>query len=107
MVMGQPERCQHAVHLINELIQTAQERDGFGSALRSTRVRGRSDWTMGSPGPLQEVTYTIPADKCGLVIGKGRRRSPPQLDHLRSLISRPQDQNLFVFIPEVQRNNFR
>uniref|UniRef100_A0A8D3CBL4 K Homology domain-containing protein n=1 Tax=Scophthalmus maximus TaxID=52904 RepID=A0A8D3CBL4_SCOMX len=71
MVMGQPDRCQHAVHLINELIQTAQERDGFGSALRSGRVRGRSDWTMGSPGPLQEVTYTIPADKCGLVIGKG------------------------------------
>lgn len=24
MVMGQPERCQHALHLINELIQTAQ-----------------------------------------------------------------------------------
>ncbi|XP_056275092.1 far upstream element-binding protein 3-like isoform X3 [Pseudoliparis swirei] len=71
MVMGQPDRCQHAVHLINELIQTAQERDGFGSALRSGRVRGRGDWTMGSPGPLQEVTYTIPADKCGLVIGKG------------------------------------
>ncbi|XP_076023621.1 far upstream element-binding protein 3-like isoform X2 [Genypterus blacodes] len=71
MVMGQPDRCQHAVHLINDLIQTAQERDGFGSALRGSRVRGRSDWTMGSPGPLQEVTYTIPADKCGLVIGKG------------------------------------
>ncbi|KAJ4918676.1 hypothetical protein JOQ06_003390 [Pogonophryne albipinna] len=59
MVMGQPDRCQHA------------ERDGFGSALRSGRIRGRGDWTMGSPGPLQEVTYTIPADKCGLVIGKG------------------------------------
>uniref|UniRef100_A0A8C7XTX3 K Homology domain-containing protein n=1 Tax=Oryzias sinensis TaxID=183150 RepID=A0A8C7XTX3_9TELE len=71
MVMGQPDRCQHAVHLINDLIQTAQERDGFGSSLRSGRVRGRGDWTMGSPGPLQEVTYTIPADKCGLVIGKG------------------------------------
>ncbi|XP_023280375.1 far upstream element-binding protein 3-like isoform X6 [Seriola lalandi dorsalis] len=71
MVIGQPDRCQHAVHLINELIQTAQERDGFGSALRGGRVRGRGDWTMGSPGPLQEVTYTIPADKCGLVIGKG------------------------------------
>ncbi|XP_034021107.1 far upstream element-binding protein 3-like isoform X2 [Thalassophryne amazonica] len=71
MVMGQADRCQHAVHLINELIQTAQERDGFGSALRGSRVRGRGDWTMGSPGPLQEVTYTIPADKCGLVIGKG------------------------------------
>lgn len=24
MVMGQPDRCQHAVHLINDLIQTAQ-----------------------------------------------------------------------------------
>ncbi|XP_061133650.1 far upstream element-binding protein 3-like isoform X1 [Syngnathus typhle] len=71
MVMGQPERCQHALHLINELIRTAQERDGFGSALRANRARGRGDWTMGSPGPLQEVTYTIPADKCGLVIGKG------------------------------------
>uniref|UniRef100_A0A8C5AV52 Far upstream element-binding protein 3-like n=2 Tax=Gadus morhua TaxID=8049 RepID=A0A8C5AV52_GADMO len=71
MVMGQPDRCQHAVHLINDLIQTAQERDGFGSAMRTSRVRGRSDWTVGSPGPLQEVTYTIPADKCGLVIGKG------------------------------------
>ncbi|XP_061881268.1 far upstream element-binding protein 3-like isoform X2 [Entelurus aequoreus] len=71
MVMGQPDRCQHAVHLINELIHTAQERDGFGSALRGSRVRGRGDWAVGSPGPLQEVTYTIPADKCGLVIGKG------------------------------------
>uniref|UniRef100_A0A7N8YIS0 Far upstream element-binding protein 3-like n=1 Tax=Mastacembelus armatus TaxID=205130 RepID=A0A7N8YIS0_9TELE len=71
MVMGQADRCQHAVHLINDLIQTAQERDGFGSALRGGWVRGRGDWTMGSPGPLQEVTYTIPADKCGLVIGKG------------------------------------
>lgn len=53
----------------------SQERDGFGSALRGGRVRGRGDWTMGSPGPLQEVTYTIPADKCGLVIGKGRKLS--------------------------------
>ncbi|XP_062844815.1 far upstream element-binding protein 3 [Trichomycterus rosablanca] len=71
-VMGQPERCQHAVHLINELVQTAQERDGFGGALGARgRGRSRSDWNMGAPGGLQEVTYTIPADKCGLVIGKG------------------------------------
>uniref|UniRef100_A0A8C1B7W9 K Homology domain-containing protein n=1 Tax=Cyprinus carpio carpio TaxID=630221 RepID=A0A8C1B7W9_CYPCA len=35
------------------------------------RGRGRGDWNMGTPGGLQEVTYTIPADKCGLVIGKG------------------------------------
>ncbi|TWW60932.1 Far upstream element-binding protein 3 [Takifugu flavidus] len=98
MVMGQPDRCQHAVHLINELIQTAQERDGFSSALRGGRVRGRGDWTVGSPGPLQEVTYTISADKCGLVIGKGgetiksinqqsgahvelQRNPPPSTDH--------------------------
>ncbi|XP_057218469.1 far upstream element-binding protein 3 [Triplophysa rosa] len=71
-VMGQPERCQHAVHLINELVHTAQERDGFGGQLGSRgRGRGRGDWSMGTPGGLQEVTYTIPADKCGLVIGKG------------------------------------
>ncbi|XP_076867541.1 far upstream element-binding protein 3 isoform X2 [Brachyhypopomus gauderio] len=71
-VMGQPDRCQHAVHLINELVHTAQERDGFGGAAGARgRGRGRSDWNMGAPGGVQEVTYTIPADKCGLVIGKG------------------------------------
>uniref|UniRef100_A0A673IB58 Far upstream element-binding protein 3-like n=1 Tax=Sinocyclocheilus rhinocerous TaxID=307959 RepID=A0A673IB58_9TELE len=71
-VMGQPDRCQHAVHLINDLVQTAQERDGFGGPVGPRgRGRGRGDWSMGSPGGLQEVTYTIPADKCGLVIGKG------------------------------------
>ncbi|KAF4072862.1 hypothetical protein AMELA_G00252310 [Ameiurus melas] len=70
-VMGQPDRCQHAVHLINELVHTAQERDGFGGALGPRgRGRGRTEWNM-APGGLQEVTYTIPADKCGLVIGKG------------------------------------
>ncbi|MBN3319427.1 FUBP3 protein, partial [Atractosteus spatula] len=71
-VMGQPERCQHAVHLINELVHTAQERDGFGGPGGPRgRGRGRGDWSLGAPGGLQEVTYTIPADKCGLVIGKG------------------------------------
>ncbi|XP_041754291.1 far upstream element-binding protein 3 isoform X4 [Coregonus clupeaformis] len=71
-VMGQPDRCQHAVHLINELVHTAQDRDGFGGPVGPRgRGRGRGDWNMGAPGGLQEVTYTIPADKCGLVIGKG------------------------------------
>ncbi|XP_030063688.1 far upstream element-binding protein 3 isoform X3 [Microcaecilia unicolor] len=71
-VMGLPERCQHAAHVINELILTAQERDGFGS-LPMTRGRGRSrgDWNIGTTGGMQEITYTVPADKCGLVIGKG------------------------------------
>ncbi|XP_040013330.1 far upstream element-binding protein 3 isoform X4 [Xiphias gladius] len=67
-VMGQPDHCHHAVHLINELVQTAQERDGFGGIMGR---RGRGDSNMGGPGGLQEVTYAVPADKCGLVIGKG------------------------------------
>ncbi|KAF0031512.1 hypothetical protein F2P81_016067 [Scophthalmus maximus] len=68
-VMGQPDHCHHAVHLINELVQTAQERDGFGGG--GMGRRGRGDSSMGGPGGLQEVTYAVPADKCGLVIGKG------------------------------------
>ncbi|XP_028318417.1 far upstream element-binding protein 3 isoform X2 [Gouania willdenowi] len=67
-VMGQPDNCHHAIHLINDLVQTAQERDGFGGVMGR---RGRSDCNMGGPGGLQEVTYAVPADKCGLVIGKG------------------------------------
>lgn len=35
--------------------------------------RGRGDCNMGGPGGLQEVTYAVPADKCGLVIGKGKK----------------------------------
>ncbi|KAG8447609.1 hypothetical protein GDO86_014932 [Hymenochirus boettgeri] len=70
-VMGLPERCQHAAHIINELILTAQERDGFGG-LTLARGRGRTrEWNIGTPGSIQEITYTVPADKCGLVIGKG------------------------------------
>lgn len=34
--------------------------------------RGRGDCNMGGPAGLQEVTYAVPADKCGLVIGKGK-----------------------------------
>uniref|UniRef100_A0A8C6SU18 Far upstream element (FUSE) binding protein 3 n=1 Tax=Neogobius melanostomus TaxID=47308 RepID=A0A8C6SU18_9GOBI len=68
-VVGQPENCHHAVHLINELVQTAQERDGFGGM---TGRRSRGDCNVGGLG-LQEVTYAVPADKCGLVIGKGKK----------------------------------
>ncbi|ELV11782.1 Far upstream element-binding protein 3 [Tupaia chinensis] len=71
-VMGPPDRCQHAAHVISELILTAQERDGFGGlAVARGRGRGRGDWSVGTPGGFQEITYTVPADKCGLVIGKG------------------------------------
>lgn len=34
--------------------------------------RGRGDCNVGGPGGLQEMTYAVPADKCGLVIGKGK-----------------------------------
>lgn len=51
----------------------SKERDGFGSlAVARGRGRGRGDWSVGTPGGMQEITYTVPADKCGLVIGKGR-----------------------------------
>uniref|UniRef100_A0A8D2ZR20 K Homology domain-containing protein n=1 Tax=Scophthalmus maximus TaxID=52904 RepID=A0A8D2ZR20_SCOMX len=71
-VMGQPDHCHHAVHLINELVQTAQVLFVFGSMdLGGMGRRGRGDSSMGGPGGLQEVTYAVPADKCGLVIGKG------------------------------------
>ncbi|XP_029467805.1 far upstream element-binding protein 3 isoform X1 [Rhinatrema bivittatum] len=71
-VMGLPDRCQHAAHVINELILTAQERDGFGSlAVARGRGRSRGDWNIGTAGGIQEITYTVPADKCGLIIGKG------------------------------------
>ncbi|NP_001083390.1 far upstream element binding protein 3 S homeolog [Xenopus laevis] len=71
-VMGLPDRCQHAAHIINELILTAQERDGFGGlSLARGRGRSRGDWNLSTPGSMQEINYTVPADKCGLVIGKG------------------------------------
>ncbi|XP_077779025.1 far upstream element-binding protein 3-like isoform X6 [Podarcis muralis] len=70
-VVGLPDRCQHAAQFINELILTVQERDGFGSLVARGRGHGRGDWSIGTPGGIQEITYTVPADKCGLVIGKG------------------------------------
>lgn len=41
---------------------------------------------MGGSGGLQEVTYAVPADKCGLVIGKGEENvSVPRLCSLFSV----------------------
>ena len=52
-----------------------QERDGLGGlAVARGRGRGRGDWSVGTLGSVQEITYTVPADKCGLVIGKGKRQ---------------------------------
>lgn len=52
--------------------------------------RGRGDCNMGGSGGLQEVTYAVPADKCGLVIGKGEENvshSPLVGDENLSLLS--------------------
>lgn len=55
-------------------VSPLKERDGFGSlAVARGRGRGRGDWSIGTPGGVQEITYTVPADKCGLVIGKGKQ----------------------------------
>ncbi|KAM7087930.1 LOW QUALITY PROTEIN: far upstream element-binding protein 3 [Ciconia maguari] len=71
-VMGLPDRCQHAAHIISDLILTLQERDGFGSlAVARGRGRGRGDWSVGTPGGMQEITYTVPADKCRPRYSKG------------------------------------
>lgn len=52
-----------------------QEREILGGlAVARGRGRGRSDWSVGTSGGVQEITYTVPADKCGLVIGKGKRQ---------------------------------
>lgn len=52
-----------------------QEREILGGlTVARGRGRGRSDWSVGTPGGIQEITYTVPADKCGLVIGKGKRQ---------------------------------
>lgn len=62
---------------VTRALLPSQERDGFGGlAVARGRGRGRGDWSVGTPGGIQEITYTVPADKCGLVIGKGRRRLP-------------------------------
>ncbi|KAK2092937.1 Far upstream element-binding protein 3 [Saguinus oedipus] len=53
--------------------RAAQPRkDDFGGlAVARGRGCGLGDWSVGAPGGVQEITYTLPADKCGLLIGKG------------------------------------
>ncbi|KAF7465047.1 far upstream element-binding protein 3 [Marmota monax] len=92
-ITGDPFKVQQAREMVLEIIRekdqadfrgvrgdfgarvgggSLEERDGFGGlAVARGRGRGRGDWSMGTPGGIQEITYTVPADKCGLVIGKG------------------------------------
>ncbi|CAB1344325.1 unnamed protein product [Coregonus sp. 'balchen'] len=67
-IMGPPDRCEHAASIINELLQSIRVREEGGQGGGHGRGRGQGNW--GGP-PGGEVTFSIPAHKCGLVIGRG------------------------------------
>ncbi|KAJ8246228.1 hypothetical protein GJAV_G00265250 [Gymnothorax javanicus] len=77
-IMGPPDRCEHAASIINDLLQSIRAREegqggppgppGAGMP-PGGRGRGRGPGNWGPPGG--EVTFSIPAHKCGLVIGRG------------------------------------
>ncbi|XP_046872177.1 far upstream element-binding protein 2-like isoform X1 [Hypomesus transpacificus] len=77
-IMGPPDRCEHASSIINELLQSIRVREEGGqggppgppgTGMSPGRGRGRAQGNWGPPGG--EVTFSIPAHKCGLVIGRG------------------------------------
>ncbi|RVE75778.1 hypothetical protein OJAV_G00002340 [Oryzias javanicus] len=70
-IMGPPDQCQHAVSIINDLLQSIRARDegGQGGMSPGGRGWGRSQGSWGPPGG--EMTFSIPAHKCGIVIGRG------------------------------------
>ncbi|CAJ1052654.1 far upstream element-binding protein 2 isoform X2 [Xyrichtys novacula] len=77
-IMGPPDQCQHAASIITDLLQSirAREEGGQGGPPGSGggmppggRGRGRGQGNWGPPGG--EMTFSIPAHKCGLVIGRG------------------------------------
>ncbi|KTF75405.1 hypothetical protein cypCar_00048173, partial [Cyprinus carpio] len=75
-IVGPPDRCEHAASIINDLLQSIRVREeGGGGGPPGTgmppggRGRGRGPGNWGPPG--SEMTFSIPAHKCGLVIGRG------------------------------------
>ncbi|KAM9792642.1 far upstream element-binding protein 2 [Neosynchiropus ocellatus] len=77
-ISGPPDQCQHAASIITDLLQSirAREEGGQGgpsgppgSGMPGGRGRGRGQGGWGPPGG--EMTFSIPAHKCGLVIGRG------------------------------------
>uniref|UniRef100_A0A672NJW9 Far upstream element-binding protein 2-like n=1 Tax=Sinocyclocheilus grahami TaxID=75366 RepID=A0A672NJW9_SINGR len=67
-IVGPPDRCEHAASIINELLQSIRGPPGTGMP-PGGRGRGRGPGNWGPPG--SEMTFSIPAHKCGLVIGRG------------------------------------
>uniref|UniRef100_A0A8C6LF38 KH-type splicing regulatory protein n=1 Tax=Nothobranchius furzeri TaxID=105023 RepID=A0A8C6LF38_NOTFU len=75
-IMGPPDQCQHAASIITELLQNVRAREEGehgdlpgGGMMSGGRGRGGGQGNWGPPG--EEVTFSIPAHKCGLVIGRG------------------------------------
>ncbi|RXN39588.1 far upstream element-binding 2 isoform X1 [Labeo rohita] len=77
-IMGPPDRCEHAASIINDLLQSIRVREEGGGGPPGPpgtgmppggRGRGRGPGNWGPPGG--EMTFSIPAHKCGLVIGRG------------------------------------
>uniref|UniRef100_A0A673VUV3 KH-type splicing regulatory protein n=1 Tax=Salmo trutta TaxID=8032 RepID=A0A673VUV3_SALTR len=74
-IMGPPDCCDNAAQIIQELLQSIRGPPGPPGMSPSGGGRGRSRGGQGSWGPPggggEEMTFSIPAHKCGLVIGRG------------------------------------
>ncbi|XP_026181634.1 far upstream element-binding protein 2-like isoform X1 [Mastacembelus armatus] len=75
-ISGPPDRCEHAAQIINDLLQSIRVREegqggppGPPGIPAGSRGRGAGQGSWGPPGG--EMTFSIPAHKCGLVIGRG------------------------------------
>ncbi|TDH15854.1 hypothetical protein EPR50_G00014000 [Perca flavescens] len=77
-ITGPPDQCEHAASIITDLLQSIRAREeggqggppGPGGGMSpGGRGRGRGQGSWGPPGG--EMTFSIPAHKCGLVIGRG------------------------------------
>ncbi|KAL0993084.1 hypothetical protein UPYG_G00103020 [Umbra pygmaea] len=77
-IMGPPDCCDHAAQIIQELLQSIRVREEGGRGgppgppgmPPGAGGRGQGGW--GPPGGGGgEMTFSIPAHKCGLVIGRG------------------------------------
>lgn len=66
-IAGPPDGIQKAAQMVRELVQSAGRQDG-------ARANGGGSFgggANGGHGGAPDSTYNIPAEKCGLVIGKG------------------------------------
>ena len=73
-----------ATSIIQDLIAQAKARDGGRGPGRGGGGAGGNSWMGGGSGQMNgsggEVQFPVPADKCGLVIGKGK-----SIDFLREM----------------------